>query len=144
MSSRLSLRSILLTVFAASLFWALSMQAGAVIQLDDSLNPGGLPDVTVVEEQPDEENPESTATLTLILFVGNLVSQVLIFAGSVSIIFLIIAGANYIFAFGKDERIERGKRGVFWSIMGLLTILFSYAIVQGVIRFILQLDVSAN
>jgi hypothetical protein len=64
--------------------------------------------------------------------------------GSVAVIFIVIAGGNYIFAFGKDERIERGKRGIFWSLMGLITILFSYAIVQGIISVLLQVDSSTG
>jgi len=139
------IKKILLTILAATLFWMFVQSAFAAIQLDDVLRPDNLPDLSVSEGEIDEEaSAEITVTQTIILFVGNLVSQVLLFAGAVSIIFLMVSGGNYIFAFGKDERIEKGKRGIFWSIMGLLTIILSYAIVRGVINLILQLDVQAT
>ena len=121
----------------------LASPAMAYIQLPGYLQPSNLPGSTVAEPI-DEDHPETAATQTLILYVGNLVSQVLLFMGSVAVVFVILAGANYILAFGKDERIERGKRGIFWSLMGLITILFSYAIVQGVISIILQVDSSTG
>lgn len=136
------LKKVLLTILAATIFWMLAQQALAVIQLDDNLKPDNLPDITV-QAEIDENSPETAATRTLIIYVGNLVSKVLVFAGAVSIAFLIFAGANYVLAFGKDERIERGKRGIFWSIAGLLVILLSYAIVRGIISIIMQFDSSA-
>lgn len=136
------LSKILLTILAATIFWMLAQQSFAVIQLDDSLKPSNLPDLTI-QEEISEDAPETAATRTLIIYVGNLVSKVLVFAGAVSIGFLIFAGANYILAFGKDERIERGKRGIFWSIAGLLVILLSYAIVRGVISILMQFDSGA-
>lgn len=116
----------------------------AAIQLPGYLQPSNLPGGTTAQEATDTDHPETAATQTLILYVGNLVSQVLLFMASIAIVFVIIAGGNYIFAFGKDERIERGKRGLFWSLMGLITILFSYAIVQGIISIILQVDSSTG
>lgn len=115
----------------------------AAIQLPDYLKPDNLPG-SVAAEATSEDHPETAATQTLILYVGKLVSQVLLFMASIAIIFIIIAGGNYIFAFGKDDRIERGKRGIFWSMMGLITILFSYAIVQGIISILIQVDSSTG
>lgn len=137
------IKKVFLTVLAASMFWLMTIDAFAVVQLNDALKPENLPAFETVEAV-DSDNPESAATQTLILFVGNIVSQLLLFVGALIIVYLIVAGANYIFAFGKDERIEKGKRGVFWAIMGLLTILLSYAIVQGIIQIILQVDFQAS
>jgi hypothetical protein len=133
------LKKIIISITLAVLFWTLCADAFAVISLDNSLKPDNLPGIEVVDPI-NNDMPETAATQTLILFVGNLVSKVLLFAGSVSIIFLIASGANYIFAFGKDERLEKGKRGMFWAIAGLLVILLSYAIVQGIIKLLLQVD----
>lgn len=133
-------------LLSLGLLGALTMnapQSMAAITLPDYLRPDALPESTVADPI-DDEHPETAATQTLILFVGNMVSQVLVFMGSIAIFFLVLAGANYILAFGKDERIERGKRGIFWSLVGLLIILFSYAIVQGVISVILQVDSSTG
>lgn len=138
------MKKLLLITLAITLFWMLSIDAFAAIQLDDSLRPGNLPDPIEIEEALTDANPETAATQTLILFVGRLMSRVLVYAGIVAVAFLVVAGANYILAFGKDERIEKGKRGIFWAIMGLLVIMFSYAIVQAIISIVLTIDVSVT
>lgn len=148
----MTLKRIFLTLLLAlglSGFWHLNHDVLAVIQLDDSLRPPNLPsfsDITsqAMEDAQEGQAGEVTATTATILFVGNLLSQILVFVGSLTIIFLIVSGVNYILAFGKDERIERGKRGIFWSLMGLLIVLVSYAAVKGMISLLLQLDSSAT
>jgi len=138
------IKKILLTIFGGMCFFWLMQGAFAAIQLDENLRPSSLPTFDVAPEATTDDNPETRATQTLILFVGSIVSQVLLFVGAITIIFLIIAGANYIFAFGKDERIEKGKLGMFWSLAGLVIIMLSYAIVQGIIQIILQVDESVQ
>jgi len=113
----------------------------AYITLPDSARPSNLPAMSEIGVGTDA-NPEIAATQTAILYVGNLLSQVLLFTASIAIIFIVIAGANYVFSLGKEERIEKGKQGIFWSLMGLIIILFSYSIVQGVISIILKVDSS--
>jgi Type IV secretion system pilin len=138
------IKKILFTVFSAlTLSLVFSGSTLAAIQLDDNLRPENLPTIEP-SEATDPDHPETAATQTLILFVGNIVSQVLLFTGALTIIFVIIAGINYIFAFGKDERIERGKRGLFWSLFGLIIILLSYAIVQGILQVVTQVDESVS
>lgn len=137
------LKKLVLTVLAASLFWTMTQGVFAAIQIPDTLRPDNLPDWDVAAAT-DPDHPETAATQTVILFVGNMVSQVLLFMATIAIVFVIFSGANYIFAFGKDERIERGKRGLFWSLAGLVIVLLSYSIVQGVISIILQVDSSVG
>lgn len=134
-------KKILLAILVAVLFSLFVNSAFAAIQLDDNFRPNNLP--TMDAEEAVGDNPETAATNTLIMFVGNIISQVLLFTGALTIIFLIIAGVNYILAYGKDERIEKGKRGMFWSLVGLIVILLSYAIVQGILQIVLQVDESA-
>lgn len=138
------IKKLLLTILAALAFFGFVEGSLAVIQLDENLRPENLPSYELPDEGTVDDNPETRATQSVILFVGSIVTQVLLFTGSIAIIFLIISGARYIFAFGKDEQIEKGKRGVFWSLMGLIIILLSYAIVQGVLQVILQVDESVN
>lgn len=120
-----------------------TLKAFAAIQLDETFRPENLPTYELAEPT-DPDNPETAATYTISLFIGKLVSKALLFVGALAIFFLILSGANYIFAFGKDERIEKGKRGIFWSLMGLIVILLSYAIVQGIIQLILKVDETVN
>lgn len=137
------IKKLFITILAATVFFVLTQSALAAIQLDNNFRPSNLPTFNVVEEGTVDSNPETRATQTIILFAGNIVSKILLFAGAITIVFLIIAGGNYIFAFGKDERIEKGKLGVTWSLVGLVVILMSYAIVQGIIQIILKVDESA-
>lgn len=125
--------------------WFAFPEISTAITLDSSLRPDTLPtyDFDAVVENS-EANPETAATQAIILFVGNLVSQVLLFAGAISIIFVIISGGTYIFSFGDDTKIDKGKRGLFWSLIGLVIIMLSYAITRGVISIILKVDSAAT
>ncbi len=149
MNKKHLLFTILVAIGCSSLI-SFHPEAFAVIQLDDSFRPSTLPnfDETInkaLEAAADEDQSgESIATTATILVVGKLLSQILVFVGSLTIIFLILSGINYILAFGKDERIERGKRGIFWSLMGLVIVLLAYASVKGVMGILLQLDSSAT
>ena len=69
------IKKLFLSVLAAICFSLFVNGALAVIQLDESLRPSNLPSFAVAEEGTGEDNPETRATQTLILFVGNLVSQ---------------------------------------------------------------------
>jgi hypothetical protein len=116
----------------------------AVIQLDPAMKPENLPSLVTPLAPSDPNNPESAFTQTLIFFVGDrIIAPALVFAATVTIIFLILSGYNYITAFGKDEKIEKGKRGIFWSLFGLLIILASYSIVQAILSIISQVDIPA-
>jgi hypothetical protein len=117
-------------------------QAYAAITLDNDLRPANLPGVEI-QDATDDSMPETAATQTLILFVGQLMARVLLFAGAVSVLALIVAGGYYILSFGKDDPLEKAKRGMFWAIGGLLIIMLSYAIVQGVLKILLQVDAEA-
>lgn len=123
-------------------FTLLTSGASAALQLDDTLKPQNLPGLEV-QDAISDENPETAATQTLAIYVGGIISKVLLYSGAITVIFLIVSGSQYILAFGKDEKIEKGKRGVFWSLIGLLLIMFSYAIVQGVIQILLTLDAAS-
>ena len=110
-------------------------------QLDPILKPEGL--VNYEPVNPGEGTAiEDRIALNIILYVGRLVSRVLVFLGVITIVFLIIAGSNYILAFGKEERINKGKRGVFWALVGFIVVLFSYTIVQAVIQVILTWNIA--
>lgn len=140
----LKFKGFLIAVLAGVLFWALAEPALAAIQLPDELRPINLPEPIEPAEATTGKNPETAATQTLILFVGQLVSRVLLFVGALTIIFIIISATHYILAFGKQERINKGKTGLFWAVLGLLIVLVSYALVQGVIALILQVDSSVG
>lgn len=136
------MNKIYLTIIAATIFWSLTLNAFGAIQLDETYKPDNLPSYKT-QTATDTANSETAATQSVILFVGNIVGQVLLFTGAATVIFIIIAGAKYIFAFGNDDRLGQAKRGITWSLVGLVLIMLSYAIVRGVIKILLSTDVSA-
>ncbi len=139
------MKKIYVTFLAAIIFWSITLTAFASIQLEDDFRPSNLPTLgPETEIATVEGHPEAAATQTLILYVGKLVGQVLVFCGALTVIFLIIAGAKYAFAYGVDDRIEQAKRGITWSIFGLIIIILSYSIVRGVIKILVSTDVNAT
>ena len=139
------MKKIYLTFLAAIIFWSLSFNVfGTAIQLDGTYKPDNLPTLGASQEAASADHPETAATQTIILYVGNLVSQVLLFTGALTIVFIIIAGAKYVFAYGNDDRLGQAKRGITWSVVGLILILLSYSIVRGVIKLLISTDVSAT
>lgn len=137
------MKKIYLTILAAIVFWSLALNAFAAIQLDDTYKPDNLPSYDQ-QKATSDTNSETAATQTLILFVGGIISQVLLFIGGFTVIFVIIAGSKYIFAFGNDDRLGQAKRGLTWSIIGLVLVMLSYAIVRGVIKILISTDFSAT
>lgn len=135
----MNLKIILPIILVAGLL-SHGLNADAVIQLDPTFKPDNLPGSAEIQTALDPNHPESQATQTIIVYVGTLLSRALVFAGTLTIVFLILAGADYILAFGKDERIERGKRAMFWAVMGLVVIMASYAIVQAVVQVVTKVD----
>lgn len=123
--------------------------AFAVVQIPDIVKPDAFDNIEIdpadiLNGEGSEDVPsENKVTRVIILFVGRILSRVLLFAGTVAILFIIVAGFNYITAFGKDEKIEKGKRGLFWAVMGLFIIMMSYAIVQAIITALQQVDTGA-
>lgn len=133
-------KALIISICFAFFAFFLVAEPGFAITLDDTLRPDNLPtyDFDV------EENSETAATQKIILFIGSIVSQVLLFAGAISILFVIFAGGTYIFAFGDDTKIDKGKRGLLWSLIGLVIIMLSYSITRGIISIILKIDSAAT
>lgn len=139
------MKKIYLIFLTAIIFWSLTLSAfGAAIQLDETFKPDNLPTLGASQTASSTDHPETAATQTLILFVGNIVSQILVFSGALTIVFIIIAGAKYVFAYGNDDRLGQAKRGITWAVVGLILIILSYSIVRGVIKLLISTDVSAT
>ena len=133
------IKKLFLSVLAAICFSLFVNGALAVIQLDESLRPSNLPSFAVAEEGTGEDNPESRATQTLILFVGNLVSQFLLFAGAITIIFLIVAERTTSSPLERISSLKKEKRNCLVAHRSHHHHYVIY-IVRGVIQIILQVD----
>lgn len=69
--------------------------------------------------------------------IGYLASSVaqtaLALVGTISLLFLVIAGITYITSGGNPEKIEKAKSGIFYSIIGLILSILSYAIISFIV-----------
>ena len=73
-------------------------------------------------------NPIATSDFSKI--VGNTLQWVLSVAGAVALMMLIAGGLYYITAGGSEDRVRTAKKMVTWTILGLVLVLISYALLE--------------
>ncbi len=71
-----------------------------------------------------------TAVSSLIQKVADGIASV---AAVVAVLFIVINGGRMIFSFGEQEALTKAKKGLLWSLAGLVLIIFSYIIVKSII-----------
>lgn len=81
--------------------------------------------------------------LTMRDFVRVGVSLVFIFAGIVSFFYLLLGGVNWINAGGDKEAIEKSRRRIVQSIVGLV-IVFSVYVITKIIEHVFQINLLAG
>lgn len=69
---------------------------------------------------------------TVIDIVVAAASWLLMILGSVALIGFVISGILYLTAAGDEDRMEKAKRGMMYSIIGVIVGLLGYVIVQAV------------
>ncbi|MBN1258413.1 hypothetical protein JXA05_01510 [Candidatus Peregrinibacteria bacterium] len=71
---------------------------------------------------------------TKILEILNYAIKIILYAsGSVAVLMLVIGGVMVITSFGNQEKMEKGKKIVQYSLYGLVAVILAYAIVTNVI-----------
>ena len=78
------------------------------------------------------EVPRQIVQPTLAEVIVNVIPNVLAIVGAFAVVGVIIGGAWYLSSAGDEDRAETGKRTIWYSIMGLVIIILSYAIVRTV------------
>ena len=63
----------------------------------------------------------------LILFVINYIQ---LMAGIITVLFLMVGGVLYVTSAGSEEQAEKGRKILINSVIGLVVIIMSYAIVR--------------
>ena len=79
-------------------------------------------------ELNDSTNPETPLILILQIIAGTL----LYIAAPLAVISIVMAAFTMVSSTGTPEKIETGKKHLKWAIIGLMIIIFSYAIVKAV------------
>ena len=73
------------------------------------------------------ENYELEDIMELIKNVRNLALEVM---GAVAVIFLIIGAYFYLTAYGNEEKAQKGKTIIIWTIVGIIVILLASVIIE--------------
>jgi len=71
-----------------------------------------------------------TGSISAIVF--NLAAWLLLLLGSIALIGFVISGILYLTAAGNEERMETAKKGMIYSVIGVIVGLLGYVVVQAV------------
>lgn len=82
-----------------------------------------------------------TPTGTITDIIGSLMDWLLMILGFLGIIGFVIAGILYLTAAGDEDQIERAKKAMMYSIIGVIVALLGFVIIQAVTSW---LDAGAN
>lgn len=65
--------------------------------------------------------------------LGNVLNVIYALAGALAVIFIIISGIRYTLSAGDASKVAQAKSGIFAAIVGLVIVVFAYAITNFVI-----------
>jgi cobalamin biosynthesis Mg chelatase CobN len=77
-----------------------------------------------------EDNP--------IAIIGNIIRAMLGVVGAVTLLMFLYGGFMLIFSAGEQEKLDKGRKTLIWSIIGLAIVLSSYSILSYVFKILLQ------
>ena len=58
---------------------------------------------------------------------------ILLVAGTLSVVFIVVAGVRIVASVGGKDEITNAKRNLQWAILGLIAIILSWALIQNVV-----------
>lgn len=97
---------------------------------DQVIRPDNLPVGVAAQNAPVEAK---------INFVINFLINLILFAsGGVAVFFLVLAGIQYITSIGNQERMDAAKKTMQHALIGLVVVIFSYAVITNIIDLIFR------
>ena len=69
---------------------------------------------------------------------GRVIKGILGIVGSLSLLILILGGFMWMTSGGNEEKIKKGQKMIVWSILGLVVIFSSYAILNQVFEILVE------
>ena len=87
-----------------------------------------LPDLWGGTSKGNSASPPGLNDLRQLIF--NVAGIAVALVGTVALIFLIIGGFQYITSAGNPDNIGKAKNTILYSIMGLILVIISYAIIK--------------
>lgn len=103
--------------------------------LKDVLNQAGvgLAEQSVPLPKVDNKNTSEKKANYIIYEV---IKILLIISGVVAVVFIVLGGTEYTISAGEEDRLNGAKAKIKYALIGLLIVIFSYAILTNVINFL--------
>ncbi len=121
-------KTIIKILFIALLILTFASIAEAAIGIPEEYQPENTP-LNIKTESPTAD----AATYTI--FILKILSGALLyFAAPIAVILIVINALNMAKGGADSEALEQSKKGLTWTIVGLLVIILSYSIVRTVIK----------
>lgn len=131
------MKKLLYIILGAILLLPINMSDAFGIDIDtfrkQVFRPDNLPAGTALKDAPVE-----TKITIIINFAINLI---LYASGSLAVFFLILGGIRYIASIGNQERMDGAKKTIQYALLGLVVVIFSYAIITNIIDLIFKATV---
>lgn len=97
------------------------------------LRPENLPTATRTTEKEDSASSYTVSGAQKI--IGDIISILLLVAGGLAVYSIVGNAFWLIAAAGKEEQITQRKKGLMWSILGLIFVVLSYITIQFIVEF---------
>jgi preprotein translocase subunit SecY len=126
-------------ILAAILIFTLSFQASADSASDiiGRRPPDSLPSL---DDGSGGLDAESKANY----LIFSIIDIILVLAGILAVFFITMAGVRLTVSSGSQDQIDGAKRMLMWSILGLLAVILSWAIVTNVVNIVFTKDESPS
>lgn len=102
---------------------------------DDDAIPQEVKNASGCDNNSDDELPT---------VITSIISSVILFSGTISVIFIIVGGVQYMTSTGDPAKIKKAKDTILYACIGLLVCALSYAVVNFVILQLLKQGSSNN
>lgn len=73
---------------------------------------------------------------------AQIIETILGLVGVLALVMFIYGGILWMTSAGKKEQVEKGKKTLVWSVLGLALVAFSYAILQFVLNVLIETPVN--
>lgn len=90
----------------------------------------------IAESDIPKVTPITTSGTTISGIIVTLVTQLLIVAGALAVLFLIIGGVRYVVSAGNEQQVETAKKTIFNAIIGIVVIILAIVILNTVTKLI--------
>ena len=121
-------------LLSSILILSLSYIANADMGINSNYMPDNTPFAVDFAKEASDKNIGASPSMATVSILQVLAGGLLYFAGPVAVILIVINAFNMATGGADPEKLEQAKKGLTWTIAGLLLIILSYSIVTTVIN----------